>query len=67
VLEVRIRIDALGPARERSEGLRGDELLRAARQERSNVVTCLDEQPRELAPLVSRNTTRYAEQDLRHG
>jgi hypothetical protein len=30
-------------------------------------MTCLDEQPRELARLVSGNATRYAEQDLRHG
>ena len=52
VREVWIQILARGPPRERIERLRRDELLRAAGDDRHDVVPRLDEQPRQLAGLV---------------
>ena len=61
------RSSPAGPPRERVERLRRDELLRPARDERHDVVPRLDEQPRQLASLVSGDASGDAEQDLRHG
>ena len=44
----------------------GDELLRAARDQRDHVVPGLDEQPRQLARLVGRDAAGYAEEDASH-
>ena len=66
VLEVWIQILARGPPRERVERLRGDELLRAAGDERHDVVPRLDEQPRQLAGLVGGDAAGDAEENTGH-
>ena len=65
-LEVRIQILGRRPPRERVERLRRDELLRAARDERHDVVAGLDEQPRQLAGLVGGDASGYAEEHTGH-
>src|SRR5262249_37025063 len=65
-LEVRKGIVSERPAGESRERLGGHELLGAARDERDDVVPCLDEETRELASLVGRDTAGDPEQDPRH-
>ena len=54
------------PARERDERLARDEALRPGCHERDDVVSGLDEQPRQLARLVGRDGAGDAEKDLGH-
>ncbi len=66
VLEVRVRVGAGSRAREREEGLGGDEPFGATRHERVDVVPRLDEQPDELARLVGGDAARDADEDPGH-
>ena len=64
--EVRVEVSRRRPARQREERLLRDEPLCTGRQERDHLVARLDEQARQLACLVGRDTACYTEQDLRH-
>ncbi len=63
-----VRIEILGgrPARQRQERPLGDELLRARRDERHDVVPGLDEQARHLARLVRGDPSTDSEQNPAH-
>jgi len=66
VLEVRIGIAIEWPPRQRREGLRGHELLGTARDKRNHVVACLDEEARQIAGLVGRDTAGHTEKNSSH-
>ena len=55
--QVRVQIVAGGPPGEREKSLGPNEPLGAGRDERHDVVPALDEQPRQLAGLVRRDST----------
>ena len=65
-VEVWIQILGRRPPRKRVERLRRHELLRAARDERHDVVARLDEQPRQLASLVGGDASGHAEEHTGH-
>ena len=64
--EMRIRILARRPSRERREGLGRDEAPRGGGQDRFHLVPGPDEQANERAGLVGRNPAGDSEQDARH-
>jgi hypothetical protein len=64
--QVRVEILAGRPAREREEGLLGDEALRPGRDERDHLVSRLDEQARQLACLVGRDTAGDSQENPAH-
>jgi hypothetical protein len=66
-LQVRVRIGAALPPREREQRVGADEPLRAARDDGENVVTRFDEQANHLTRLVGGDSTRDAQDHPGHG